>query len=118
MATSKAVLSLAAKIAARLYSDYLDHLDACEQDRRDGYRPHYCEHGVNMWTDYDAICGYCEDGISMRDGLTRREYALDQAKRRDAKCREIVRAAQTLTDLGVEVDMTPVWKEVTRLLTP
>lgn len=117
MATSKAVLSLAIRIARALERDYLDYLEACESYRRDGYRPHYCEHGTNLWTDYDNICGPCEDGLSMGDGLTRREYALDSAKRRDEKCRAIVKAASDLRDLGVDVDMTPVWKEVTRLLT-
>lgn len=36
----------------------------CAQDREDGYRPHYCPHGTNLWTDYDNICGPCEDGFS------------------------------------------------------
>lgn len=31
----------------------------------DGYRPHYCIHGTNQWTDYDNICGGCEEGISL-----------------------------------------------------
>jgi len=117
MATSKAVLSLAAKIARSLEQGYADYLESCEQDRREGHRAHYCEHGMSRWTDYDNICGPCEDGISMSDGMTRREYALDSAKRRDEKCRAIVKAAQTLSDLGIEVNYEPVWKEVTRLLT-
>jgi hypothetical protein len=37
------------------------HRDAAE-DRRNGYRPHYCLHGKSNWTDYDNICGGCEDG--------------------------------------------------------
>jgi hypothetical protein len=27
-----------------------------------GRRPHYCIHGVNLWTDNDIPCGPCEDG--------------------------------------------------------
>lgn len=115
--TSKAVLKLAAAIADSLYRDYLDYLDSCESYRRDGYRPATCEHGTNMWTDYDNICGPCEDGLTMRDGLVRRQYALDSAKRRDEKCKAIVQHAFALRDLGIEIDMTPVWAEVTRLLT-
>lgn len=116
--TSKAVLMLALKIARSLEQDYADYLESCESYRRDGYTPHYCEHGTNRWTDYDNICGPCEDGLSMRDGLTRREYALDAAKRRDAKCREIVKAASNLRELvpGWEIP-SEVWAEVTRLLT-
>lgn len=30
-----------------------------------GYRPRYCIHGTNLWTDYDNICGGCEDGITL-----------------------------------------------------
>lgn len=118
MATNRAVLTLAAKIADRLYRDYLDYLESCEQDRREGHRPHYCEHGTNMWTDYDNICGPCEDGLSMRDGLTRREYALDQSKRRWAECRKIAEAVATLTDLGVIIDAKPAWERMDVLLTP
>lgn len=117
MTVSKSVLKMAAAIARSLEQGYADYLEECESYRRDGYRPAYCEHGTSLWTDYDNICGPCEDGRTMSDGVQRREYALDSAKRRDAKCREIVKAAQTLTDLGVDFDYTPVWKEVTRLLT-
>lgn len=117
MALSKAVLSLAVKISDALYRDYLDYLAACDSYRADGFRPHYCEHGTNQWTDYDNICGGCEDGVSMGDGVFRRQHAIDQAKRRDAKAREIILAARTLSDLGIDLDYTPVWKEVTRLIT-
>lgn len=27
----------------------------------EGFRPHYCIHGTNQWTDYDNICGACEN---------------------------------------------------------
>jgi hypothetical protein len=34
----------------------------CAEYARQGYRPHYCIHGTNQWTDYDNICGPCEEG--------------------------------------------------------
>lgn len=117
MTTSKAVLSLAAKISRSLERDYAEYVEACESYRADGYRAHYCEHGTNQWTDYDNICGGCEDGMTMSDGVQRREYALDSAKRRDEKCKAVVKAACDLRDLGIDFDMSPVWAEVTRLLT-
>ena len=40
--------------------------DECEYWARQGCRPHYCIHGTNLWTDYDNICGPCEDGIDPR----------------------------------------------------
>jgi hypothetical protein len=33
----------------------------CAEYREQGYGPHYCIHGTNLWTDYDNICGGCED---------------------------------------------------------
>lgn len=30
-----------------------------------GYSYPYCPHGSSMWTDYDNICGPCEDGYSV-----------------------------------------------------
>ena len=30
-----------------------------------GYSFPYCEHGKSLWTDYDNICGGCEDGYSV-----------------------------------------------------
>lgn len=30
-----------------------------------GYRFPSCPHGMSLWTDYDNICGYCEDPISV-----------------------------------------------------
>lgn len=117
MTTSRAVLSLAAKISRSLEQGYAEYLEACDSYRADGYRAHYCEHGTNLWTDYDNICGPCEDGRTMSDGVQRREYALHYAKRRDEKCKAIIRAANELRDLGIEIDYAPIWKEITRLLT-
>lgn len=30
-----------------------------------GYGFPYCPHGSSLWTDYDNICGRCEDGYSV-----------------------------------------------------
>lgn len=39
-----------------------EYAEECESYRRQGFIPHYCQHGKDMWTDYDNICGPCEDG--------------------------------------------------------
>ena len=39
----------------------------CAYDREQGHRPHYCIHGTNQWTDYDNICGGCEDSLTVWD---------------------------------------------------
>ena len=41
--------------------------DACRAWAREGFAPAYCEHGTYLWTDYDPICGYCEDGWTVYD---------------------------------------------------
>lgn len=74
------------KLALMLYRAYTLRYEAyladCERDRRNGHRAHYCEHGTNQWTDYDNICGPCEDGFSLRDPMARRTLALESAKAR------------------------------------
>lgn len=32
-----------------------------EDSFRHGFKPHYCRHGRNLWTDYDIACGICEE---------------------------------------------------------
>lgn len=116
---SHSTLSLASKINRSLELDYLDYLASCESYRRDGYRPATCEHGTNMWTDYDNICGPCEDGLTMGDPIQRRQFALDSAKRREEKIKALINAASTLRDLLPRWEIPgEVWEEVTRLLTP
>ena len=57
------VLNLKAR-ARRLAEEYEAE---CAEDYRQGHRPHYCRHGTNQWTDYDNICGSCENGDSALD---------------------------------------------------
>ena len=50
------------------YAGYLaSYREDCDQDRAEGHRQHYCIHGTNQWTDYDNICGGCEDGLTVWD---------------------------------------------------
>lgn len=83
----KHVMKLALGIYKRMTAHYRAYLDSCEQDRRNGHTPRYCEHGTNRWTDFDNICGGCEDGVSLRDRLSRWQMAKEQASERhtDAK---------------------------------
>lgn len=52
----------------------------CADYAKDGYRPARCFHGTNLWTDYDPICGPCEDGYGWFDRNLFRELAISQAK--------------------------------------
>jgi hypothetical protein len=97
----RATLKLAAKLSARAEQRYASYLSECDADRKDGYRSHYCEHGVNLWIDYDPICGYCEDGQSAADGVLRRREAISEAKERVAKSRKIVQLIIDAERLGL-----------------
>jgi hypothetical protein len=101
MTMDNATLKVAHRIELRLAASYAEYLAECDYDRSQGYRPHYCEHGANMWTDYDNICGACEDGFSMRDGITRRAYAIAQAKELRAKLSRAIAAWREFKELGI-----------------
>jgi len=120
MALSKTTLDLAHRIERSLARSYAEYLEACESWRRDGYRPHYCEHGTNMWTDYDNICGPCEDGLTMRDGVFRREYAIAEAKHKEEKVKELLSAGflvqKELAKVQVDFDLAPIWKRMQEIL--
>lgn len=46
---------------------FAQHEEAGREYAEQGYRNHYCVHGMNQWTDYDNICGMCEDGYGYWD---------------------------------------------------
>lgn len=54
-----------------------------------GYTFPTCPHGMSRWTDYDNICGSCEDGFDPTD----RRYCLDLAWNR------YNRAMERITDV-------------------
>lgn len=51
--------SEAIKQATEAATLYMDDVDSWQED---GYGPARCFHGTNLWTEYDPICGPCEDG--------------------------------------------------------
>jgi hypothetical protein len=109
-------LRLARDIARSLEREHLAYLESCEEDRRAGYRAHYCEHGTNRWTDHDNICGPCEDGWTLADGVTRRRLALDRAKIRIDTFHEITGAVNILKRHDVDV-IDAIMPRMTALLT-
>lgn len=54
------------------------------EDYRNGYRPHYCIHGTNQWSDYDVLCWACEEygWNQFPDYLETLRHALAEAKHR------------------------------------
>ncbi len=100
---SALVLSTAMRINRRLEASYAAYLADCEEDRQQGYRPHFCQHGMNLWTDFDPICGYCEDGFTMADGVVRRTYALSEARAAVAEFEALMDACEVLRKYRIGV---------------
>jgi hypothetical protein len=68
---------IAVALLRRSRAQYASYLEDCEDDRRNGYRPHYCRHGVSMWVDYDCACWQCEEYGNYWDYLTELTAARD-----------------------------------------
>lgn len=75
------ILKLAAKIFESYRNDWAEYDAECAKYAKDGYRPHTCFHGTNLWVDYDVMCGPCEDGYGWLDPMLYRQLALSEAKR-------------------------------------
>jgi hypothetical protein len=81
----------------------------CEQDRKEGHRPHYCFHGMSQWTDYDNICGACEDGYGYSwESMVPLLYsdAIDKAKAFYKDMRTLADAARLLHSLNLDYDIS------------
>lgn len=79
------------RIALRIVRDHRARVDEyeqeCDEAAREGYRPHYCIHGANLWVEYDVICPGCEDGAFARwtAGAELYGQALELAKHQHAQ---------------------------------
>jgi hypothetical protein len=112
-ATSVQILAI--KIMRQHEAQYALYLADCEADRKRGHRPSRCEHGVNLWTDHDPMCGSCEEGHSIGDPAYRRSIALHEAKARIAKADKISMLMFDLMQLMPGMDIRPTIAEVRRL---
>jgi hypothetical protein len=74
-----------AKLAVILLNSYrnrfAEYEEECAEYAKQGHRPHYCIHGTNQWTDYDNICGGCENGENYWSLETFGPLAIAEAKR-------------------------------------
>jgi len=106
-------LRLAAAIVRRERAAYAAYRESCDADWRQGYRPHYCRHGMNLWTDYDPICGACEDGRGYWDYLAECRDALDTVARArtemERRMDEVVRPLFRELAEDKKLMHTPVW---------
>ena len=63
--TPKAVARVALPILRELRQRDADWEEAAAEWARQGYRPHYCKHGTNLWVEWDAMCPGCEDSSTI-----------------------------------------------------
>lgn len=102
---AKSVLKLALVIFKQYETQWDQYEAECESYAKDGYRPHRCFHGVNLWTDYDPMCGPCEDGYGYFDRLEYRKLALGEAIRAHAAQEERVDMLVKLMQMGAPVQI-------------
>ena len=106
------VRDLARALFFRSREAWTEYLAECEEDRRNGYRPHYCRHGADLWVDYDVICGPCEDGWSYWDEDREREAAKADAEFRVEQMDELHTLGTRLKALGAPNDeVMTYWME-------
>lgn len=110
---SRPVLALALVIFKSYAAQWAAYESDCESYAKDGYRPHYCFHGVSLWTDYDPMCGPCEDGYGWFDPNAYRRLALDEAIRAHAKQDERVDMLVKLMQMGAPVQIAELGKWAT-----
>lgn len=84
--------------------DYNEMLADCAKH---GYRAQYCIHGTNQWTDYDNICGHCENGHDPRNQTFTDVLrdTLDEYRRRQAKLKDnsqnLLNVSMSLVAMGL-----------------
>lgn len=100
---------LAVALLGRSRRQYAEYLAECEEDRRNGYRPHYCRHGVSMWVDYDCACGMCEDEGNYWDYLTEMNHARNTVYAAKRTMGERVDALVRISVLGGDISPLTEW---------
>jgi len=106
--TQKKFALAAIKEVRAEHAAYLSDMDDL---RKEGYGPSHCFHGTDRWTDYDNICGYCEEGLTLQ------EMALGRAKHRYSEVERKLHAyVAASNEFGHELTK-PLVSEVNRLIT-
>jgi hypothetical protein len=111
--TSKQVLELALIIFKRYAMAWAMYDAECAEYAKDGFRPSHCFHGTNMWTDYDPMCGPCEDGYSWFNRNAYRALALAEAHRAHDKQAKRIQMLIELRSEGAPISITELGKWAT-----
>lgn len=110
---SKDVLKLALIILNRHRQTFIDYEEEAAQYAKEGFRPHYCVHGVNMWVDYDCACYACEEYGSYYDYETYARFSLDEAKAAYDKQMERIDMLVKLHGMGAPIQIAELGKWAT-----
>lgn len=116
------VAKLAMAIERRLWAAHMDYENDVDEWYRSGegktkgYAYPACEHGTSRWTDYDNICGPCEDGIYLSNGVVRRQFALAEAKMRNERLARLNATFEDMRRYGVEFDRAAFGKMMAECL--
>lgn len=65
--TNASIRKLAGLHLAELRAEYAAWEAECARYHEQGFNPHYCVHGANLWVDYDIPCGTCEQGATLEE---------------------------------------------------
>lgn len=99
---------------SELLADSALYMQETQEYADQGFRPHYCFHGTDLWTDYDNICHYCEIGAydPRHHDIDSEEFLSEVENRASEKEREIrldakISLIQDLAqDIRTEADLT------------
>lgn len=97
--TEKRVLEAALVLLNRARKHFAEWEEQCREERKQGYAPSACVHGTSRWTDYDNICGPCEDGYGYWDYMTQARLALSEAQGIRAQVSVRIAAAGKLMEI-------------------
>lgn len=73
--------------------------EQCAEERKQGYRPSACVHGTNQWTDYDNICGPCEDGLGWWSYQAQALDCLNEAEGVEDMVRQRIKVAGDMANM-------------------
>lgn len=92
-------MRLALVLLKQRRQQFADWKESCAAERRQGYAPSACVHGTSRWTDYDNICGPCEDGLGWWDFAAQARDCLNEAEAVEQRVRERIKVAGDMANM-------------------
>lgn len=96
-------LKLALELLKARRAEFAQHDELTEECYRKGYSVSHCIHGTSLWTDYDPMCGPCEDGYGYWDYQLHAEDVLGLVRSARRECVKRQRMVADLMVMGAPV---------------